>query len=240
VLVTDIPVNYRDVESIDPEYARNLQWILDNDITDLGLDLTFCLESNVFGVQEMTELKKDGASIPVTDENKTEYVQLVTELKMTRAIKPQIYSFLQGFHKFIPANLTKIFDEYELEILLSGLPDIDMEDWKSNTEYINYDTSEQIIQWFWEVLESMEREERVQILQFTTGSSRVPYGGFSQLRGGEAVQRFTISRDYSAENHLPSSSTCVNMLKLPQYDSKDTLRKNLKTAINCCTGFGMA
>lgn len=70
MLVTDIPVNYRDVESIDPEYARNLQWILDNDITDLGLDLTFCLESNVFGVQEMTELKKDGASIPVTDENK--------------------------------------------------------------------------------------------------------------------------------------------------------------------------
>lgn len=70
LVVSDIPVSYRDVESIDPEYARNLQWILDNDITELGLDLTFCVESNVFGVQEMTELKKDGASIQVTDENK--------------------------------------------------------------------------------------------------------------------------------------------------------------------------
>ena len=51
----------------------------------------------------------------------TEYVQLVTELRMTRAIRPQIHSFLQGFHKFIPPTLTKIFDEYELvSITLEG------------------------------------------------------------------------------------------------------------------------
>lgn len=67
-------MNYRDVESIDPEYARNLQWILDNDITELALDLTFSVENNVFGVQELTELKKDGASIPVTEDNKVGYI----------------------------------------------------------------------------------------------------------------------------------------------------------------------
>ena len=43
-----------------------------------------------------------------------EYVQLVTELRMTRAIQPQINAFLQGFHTFIPPALIQLFDEYEL------------------------------------------------------------------------------------------------------------------------------
>lgn len=43
-----------------------------------------------------------------------EYVQLVTELRMTRAIQPQINAFLQGFHMFIPPSLIQLFDEYEL------------------------------------------------------------------------------------------------------------------------------
>lgn len=63
-------MDYRDVESIDPEYARNLQWILDNDITELGLGLTFSVENNAFGAQELIDLKKDGAKISVTDKNK--------------------------------------------------------------------------------------------------------------------------------------------------------------------------
>lgn len=65
-----IPVNYQDVASIDPEYAKNLQWILDNDISDLGLELTFSVETDVFGAMEEVPLKPGGASILVTQENK--------------------------------------------------------------------------------------------------------------------------------------------------------------------------
>lgn len=73
-----IPVNYQDVASIDPEYAKNLQWILDNDISDLGLELTFSVETDVFGAMEEVPLKPVGASILVTQENKVS-IQVCSE-----------------------------------------------------------------------------------------------------------------------------------------------------------------
>ncbi|XP_053520806.1 E3 ubiquitin-protein ligase HACE1 isoform X3 [Artibeus jamaicensis] len=169
--ILGIPVNYQDVASIDPEYAKNLQWILDNDISDLGLELTFSVETDVFGAMEEVPLKPGGESILVTQNNKAEYVQLVTELRMTRAIQPQINAFLQGFHMFIPPSLIQLFDEFELELLLSGMPEIDVSDWIKNTEYTSgYEREDPVIQWFWEVVEDITPEERVLLLQFVTGS----------------------------------------------------------------------
>ncbi|CAI8035355.1 E3 ubiquitin-protein ligase HACE1, partial [Geodia barretti] len=67
---TGIPVSYRDVESIDPEYANNLQWLLDNEIDPLCLELTFSLDTDMFGKNEVIELKPGGSSISVSDANK--------------------------------------------------------------------------------------------------------------------------------------------------------------------------
>ncbi|XP_026140486.1 E3 ubiquitin-protein ligase HACE1 isoform X2 [Carassius auratus] len=240
--ILGIPVSYQDVSSIDPEYAKNLQWILDNDISDLGLELTFSVETDVFGTMEEVPLKPGGIAIQVTQDNKEEYVQLVTELRMTRAIQPQINAFLQGFHTFIPPSLIQLFDEYELELLLSGMPEIDVMDWKKNTEYTSgYDLQEPVIQWFWEVVENLTQEERVLLLQFVTGSSRVPHGGFAFLMGGSGLQKFTVAAVPYTSNLLPTSSTCINMLKLPEYPSKAVLRDRLLVALHCGSyGYTMA
>ncbi|XP_075961457.1 E3 ubiquitin-protein ligase HACE1 isoform X1 [Anarhichas minor] len=240
--ILGIPVNYQDVSSIDPEYGKNLQWILDNDISDLGLELTFSVETDVFGAMEEVPLKPGGTSILVTQDNKAEYVQLVTELRMTRAIQPQINGFLQGFHTFILPSLVQLFDEYELELLLSGMPEIDVQDWCRNTEYTSgYDTQEPVIQWFWEVVNSLSQEERVLLLQFVTGSSRVPHGGFAFLMGGSGLQKFTVAAVPFSSNLLPTSSTCINMLKLPEYPSQEVLRDRLLVALHCGSyGYTMA
>uniref|UniRef100_A0A4W5NML8 E3 ubiquitin-protein ligase HACE1 n=1 Tax=Hucho hucho TaxID=62062 RepID=A0A4W5NML8_9TELE len=240
--ILGIPVNYQDVSSIDPEYAKNLQWILDNDISDLGLELTFSVETDVFGAMEEVPLKPGGTSIIVTQDNKAEYVQLVTELRMTRAIQPQINAFLHGFHTFIPPSLIQLFDEYELELLLSGMPEIDVQDWHRNTEYTSgYDLEEPVIQWFWKVVESLTQEERVLLLQFVTGSSRVPHGGFAFLMGGSGLQKFTIASVPYTSNLLPTSSTCINMMKLPEYPSQEVLRDRLLVALHCGSyGYTMA
>ncbi|MBZ3877400.1 E3 ubiquitin-protein ligase HACE1, partial [Sciurus carolinensis] len=237
-----IPVNYQDVASIDPEYAKNLQWILDNDISDLGLELTFSVETDVFGAMEEVPLKPGGGGILVTQNNKAEYVQLVTELRMTRAIQPQINAFLQGFHMFIPPSLIQLFDEYELELLLSGMPEIDVSDWIKNTEYTSgYEREDPVIQWFWEVVEDITQEERVLLLQFVTGSSRVPHGGFANIMGGSGLQNFTIAAVPYTPNLLPTSSTCINMLKLPEYPSKEILKDRLLVALHCGSyGYTMA
>ncbi|KAI7908284.1 uncharacterized protein BX663DRAFT_482482 [Cokeromyces recurvatus] len=230
-------VDYRDVEALDPEYYKSLVWMLENDITDI-IDLTFSIETDYFGTKETVDLKPNGRNIPVTEENKHEYVALVTEQKLTTAIKDQINAFVQGFHDIIPAHLIQIFNEQELELLISGLPDIDIDDWKNNTEYQGYTSSSPPVQWFWRAVRSFDQEERAKLLQFATGTSKVPLEGFSQLQGSNGVQKFQIHKDFGGENRLPSAHTCFNQIDLPQYDSYESLRTNLFKAISeCSTGF---
>lgn len=87
---------------------------------------------------ETRDLKPNGREIPVTEANKREYVQLACQLKMTGSIRSQIKSFLEGFYDVIPKELISIFNEQELELLISGLPTIDIDDLKSNSEYHKY------------------------------------------------------------------------------------------------------
>ncbi|KAI9270590.1 hypothetical protein BDA99DRAFT_478483 [Phascolomyces articulosus] len=232
-------VDYKDVEAVDPEYYKSLVWMLDNDITDV-IDLTFSIETDDFGTTKVIDLKPGGRDIPVTEENKHEYVALVTEQKLTTAIKDQINAFLQGFHDVIPTSLIQIFNEQELELLISGLPDIDIDDWKNNTEYQGgYSHATPQVQWFWRAVRSFDQEERAKLLQFATGTSKVPLEGFAHLQGSGGVQKFQIHKDFGGDSRLPSAHTCFNQVDLPEYDSYESLRSNLFKAISeCSTGFG--
>ncbi|KAG2225111.1 hypothetical protein INT45_011794 [Circinella minor] len=232
-------VDYKDVEAVDPEYYKSLVWMLENDITDV-IDLTFSIETDDFGTTKVIDLKPGGRDIEVTEENKREYVSLVTEQKLTTAIKDQINAFLQGFHDIIPASLIQIFNEQELELLISGLPDIDIDDWKNNTEYQGgYSTGTPQVQWFWRAVRSFDQEERAKLLQFATGTSKVPLEGFAHLQGSGGVQKFQIHKDFGGDSRLPSAHTCFNQVDLPEYDSYESLRSNLFKAISeCSTGFG--
>ncbi|CAO3607400.1 unnamed protein product [Cunninghamella blakesleeana] len=231
-------VDYRDVEAIDPEYYKSLVWMLDNDITDV-IDLTFSMEMDDFGTTKTIDLKPGGRDLPVTEQNKREYVNLVTEQKLSSAIKDQINAFLQGFHDVIPATLIQIFNEQELELLISGLPDIDIDDWKNNTTYETYHANSPPVQWFWRAVRSFDQEERAKLLQFATGTSKVPLEGFAHLQGSGGVQKFQIHKDFGGDSRLPSAHTCFNQIDLPEYDCYESLRANLFKAINeCSTGFG--
>jgi len=107
-------VDMRDLESIDPEYHKSLQWMLDNDITDV-IDQEFTIEDDQFGEKKVVELKEGGAEISVTEENKEEYVRLVVGYRVENSIKDQIKSFLQGFYEVIPRKLVQIFEADQLE-----------------------------------------------------------------------------------------------------------------------------
>lgn len=146
-----------------------------------------------------------------------------------------------GFHDIIPKEIVAIFDEQELELLISGMPDIDLDDWRNNTEYRNYTASSPQIKWFWRAVRSFDAEEKAKLLQFATGTSKVPLNGFKELVGMHGVSRFTIHRDYGSKERLPSSHTCFNQIDLPEYDSYDTLRGSLLMAITeGKEGFGFA
>jgi E3 ubiquitin-protein ligase HUWE1 len=225
------------MEAVDPEFYKNLTWIVEHDITGV-LELTFSTETDEFGKMKVVDLKPNGRNIPVTEENKQEYVQLLTEHRMTTAIRQQIDAFLKGFYELLPQTLISIFNENELELLICGLPDIDVADLKANTDYVGFTLESPVIQWFWRAVQMMGQEERALLLQFVTGTSKVPLEGFKALRGVSGPQKFQIHKAYN-KNRLPTAHTCFNQLDLPEYDSFEELQKNLLLSIReGSEGFG--
>ncbi|XP_071657347.1 E3 ubiquitin-protein ligase HUWE1 isoform X2 [Patagioenas fasciata] len=234
-------VRYTDMESEDYHFYQGLVYLLENDVSTLGYDLTFSTEVQEFGVCEVRDLKPNGANVLVTEENKKEYVHLVCQMRMTGAIRKQLAAFLEGFYEIIPKRLISIFTEQELELLISGLPTIDIDDLKANTEYHKYQGNSIQIQWFWRALRSFDQADRAKFLQFVTGTSKVPLQGFAALEGMNGIQKFQIHRDDRSTDRLPSAHTCFNQLDLPAYESYEKLRHMLLLAIQeCSEGFGLA
>lgn len=234
------PVSLKDMESLDLDYYKSLIWILENDITDI-IEETFSLETDDYGEHKVVELIPGGSQIQVTEENKQEYVKKIVEYKLHLSVKEQMDNFLQGFYALIPRELISIFDEQELELLISGLPDLDVDDWRNNTNYVNYTPNCKQVNYFWRAVRSFDAEERAKLLQFVTGTSKVPLNGFKELTGVSGICKFSIHRDYGPTDRLPSSHTCFNQLNMPSYNSYDTLRGSLLLAINeGHEGFGIA
>ncbi|XP_064168117.1 E3 ubiquitin-protein ligase NEDD4-like isoform X3 [Anguilla rostrata] len=229
------PIALQDMESVDSEYFNSLNWILENDPTDL--DLRFTVDEELFGQTHQHELKPGGVDIVVTDKNKKEYIHLVIQWRFVNRIQKQMTAFKEGFYELIPLDLIKIFDENELELLMCGLGDVDVNDWRENTKYKNgYCANQPVIQWFWKAVLLMDAEKRIRLLQFVTGTSRVPMNGFAELYGSNGPQLFTIEQ-WGTPDKLPRAHTCFNRLDLPPYESFEELREKLHIAIENAQGF---
>ncbi|XP_069483153.1 E3 ubiquitin-protein ligase NEDD4-like isoform X9 [Ambystoma mexicanum] len=228
-------ITLKDMESVDSEYYNSLKWILENDPTEL--DLMFCIDEENFGQTYQVDLKPNGSDLVVTNENKREYIDLVIQWRFVNRVQKQMNAFLEGFTELIPIDLIKIFDENELELLMCGLGDVDVNDWRQHTIYKNgYCPNHPVIQWYWKAVLLMDAEKRIRLLQFVTGTSRVPMNGFAELYGSNGPQLFTIEQWGSPEK-LPRAHTCFNRLDLPPYDSFEDLRERLLMAVENAQGF---
>ena len=139
-------VNYQDMEDLDPDFYKNLKSLMDINLNESELhEYYFAYEEEEFGIKTIKELEPGGMQKRVTEDNKMEYIQLLCHMKMTQNITSQTSSFLEGFHDLIPKPMIAIFDSKELELLISGLPEIDIEDLKNNTEYHNYTKDSPVI-----------------------------------------------------------------------------------------------
>ncbi|KAB0344288.1 hypothetical protein FD754_021214 [Muntiacus muntjak] len=229
------PITLHDMESVDSEYYNSLRWILENDPTEL--DLRFVIDEELFGQTHQHELKNGGSEIVVTNKNKKEYIYLVIQWRFVNRIQKQMAAFKEGFFELIPQDLIKIFDENELELLMCGLGDVDVNDWRDHTKYKNgYSINHQVIQWFWKAVLMMDSEKRIRLLQFVTGTSRVPMNGFAELYGSNGPQSFTVEQ-WGTPEKLPRAHTCFNRLDLPPYESFEELWDKLQMAIENTQGF---
>ena len=220
------------MEAIDPDYYKNLKMILEYNLEDIGLELTFSTEAHSFGRSQTIDLIPNGRNIKVTEDTKERYVSLVCQYRMTTAIEKQINAYLQGFYELIKPELISVFTAKELELLISGLPDIDIHDLKKNTEYQGYRATDKEIGWFWNIMFTLNKSEKAAFLQFTTGSSKVPLNGFAELQGMRGIQKFSIHKVGGGPNGaLMSAHTCFNTLDLPVYVSEEVMKEKLLLAI---------
>uniref|UniRef100_A0AAG5DXG0 E3 ubiquitin-protein ligase n=1 Tax=Anopheles atroparvus TaxID=41427 RepID=A0AAG5DXG0_ANOAO len=229
------PIELKDMEAVDTEYYNSLVWIKEYDPCELAL--TFCVDEETFGATSQRELKPNGSDISVTEENKDEYIKLVIEWRFVSRVQEQMSAFLDGFGSLVPLNLLKIFDENELELLMCGIQSIDLRDWKRNTLYKgDYYPNHLVIQWFWRAVLSFSNEMRARLLQFVTGTSRVPMNGFKELHGSNGPQMFTIEK-WGTPDNFPRAHTCFNRLDLPPYESYLQLKDRLVQAVEGSQGF---
>ncbi|KAI0283258.1 HECT-domain-containing protein [Russula brevipes] len=229
-------VTLADLESVDAELHRGLTWMLENDITDIIYE-TFTTMEERFGEMVTIDLKPGGEDVPVTEVNKKEYVDLVVEYRISKRVKEQFDAFMSGFSELIPQELINVFDERELELLIGGMSEIDVDDWTKFTDYRGYEVNDEVIQWFWKCVRSWPPERKSRLLQFATGTSRIPVNGFKDLQGSDGPRRFTIEKA-GDPNQLPKSHTCFNRIDLPPYKDYASLEKKLTLAVEETVGFG--
>ncbi|XP_041044926.1 NEDD4-like E3 ubiquitin-protein ligase WWP1 isoform X3 [Carcharodon carcharias] len=227
----------KDLESIDPEFYNSLIWIRDNNIEECGLEMYFAVDMEILGKVTSHELKQGGSNILVTEENKEEYIGLMAEWRFSRGVEEQTRAFLDGFNEVVPLQWLQYFDEKELEVMLCGMQEVDLTDWQRNTVYRHYTRNSKQIIWFWQFVKEMDNEVRLRLMQFVTGTCRLPLGGFAELLGSNGPQKFCIEK-VGKETWLPRSHTCFNRLDLPPYKSYEQLKEKLLFAIEETEGFG--
>ncbi|URE02387.1 HECTc [Musa troglodytarum] len=232
-----------DLPSLDPELYRHLLFLkhYKGDVSEL--ELYFVAVNNEYGEQTEEELIPGGKDMRVTKDNAIAFIHLVANYRLNFQIRTQSLHFLRGFQQLIQKEWIEMFNEHEIQLFISGsLESMNVDDLRSNTLYTGgYHHEHQVIEMFWEVLKSFSLEYQKKFLRFVTGCSRGPLLGFKYLEPKFCIQR-AAPLDVTEEHlgRLPTSATCMNLLKLPPYASKEQMRTKLIYSISADAGFDLS
>uniref|UniRef100_A0A665X5I4 Ubiquitin-protein ligase E3C n=1 Tax=Echeneis naucrates TaxID=173247 RepID=A0A665X5I4_ECHNA len=237
LLGTSADVDIHHLASLDPEMYRNLLFLksYEGDVEELGLNFT--VVNNDLGEAQVVELKAGGKDIPVTTANRIAYIHLVADYRLNKQIRPHCLAFRQGLANVVNLEWLRMFDQQEIQVLISGahVP-ICLDDLKKFTNYSGgYSATHPVIQIFWEVVEGFTDEEKRKLLKFVTSCSRPPLLGFKEL-----YPAFCIHNGGNDLDRLPTASTCMNLLKLPEFCDQHLMRNKLLYAIESSAGFELS
>ncbi|XP_018409502.1 PREDICTED: ubiquitin-protein ligase E3C [Nanorana parkeri] len=237
LLGTSADVDIHHLASLDPEMYKNLLFLksYEGDVEELGLNFT--VVNNDLGEAQVVELKLGGKDIPVTSANRIAYIHLVADYRLNKQIRQHCMAFRQGLANVVNLEWLRMFDQQEIQVLISGAQvPICLDDLKSFTNYSGgYSADHPVIKIFWRVVENFTDEEKRKLLKFVTSCSRPPLLGFKEL-----YPAFCIHNGGSDLERLPTASTCMNLLKLPEFYDENLMRSKLLYAIECAAGFELS
>lgn len=223
-----------DLKISHPDLAQGLEKLLH---FEGNVEEVFCrvfqIEYEKFGEKVVVDLKENGGEIPLTNENRKEYVDLYVKWVLQDSIANQFQSFKRGFDLVTADSSLMLFEPEEIELLVCGSPQLDFKELEESTAYEGGFTKDSnVIKNFWSIVHEFDEEQKKKLLFFATGSDRVPVGGLSKLQ-------FVIVKNGTDDTRLPTAHTCFNVLMLSEYSSKEKLKERLLTAIQNSEGFGM-
>nr|CAH7726842.1 unnamed protein product [Callosobruchus chinensis] len=229
--------SFEDLQDWNPVLYNSLKQMLeysDSDLEDTFMQTFRISYQDVFGSTIDYDLKDKGDEINVTQENKYEFVDLYANFLLNKSVEKQFHAFYKGFQMVVDESpLELLFRPEEIELLICGSKNFDFDELEHSTEYDGgYTKQSQIIKDFWSIVHALPIEDKRKLLQFATGSDRVPVGGLSRLK-------LVIAKNGPDCDRLPTAHTCFNVLLLPEYADKEKLRDRLLKAINYSKGFGM-
>jgi len=229
-----------DLQGLDAQLyssLRKLKAMSEPDEID-ALGLTFAVDKRVYGEVRSVELVPGGSSMAVTAENKMRFVYLLSDYYLRAQMARQAQAFQRGMWSMVPPQWLRMFAADELRLLLSGSPRVNLADLQAHTHYASgYSAQHEVIQWFWQVLGELTPEQVGLFLRFCTSCSRAPLLGFGSLVPGFCIQRVNADE---GEQNLPTAATCMNLLRMPRFSSKQKLKDKLLYAItNASTGFAL-
>ncbi|KAK9471927.1 uncharacterized protein V1510DRAFT_436889 [Dipodascopsis tothii] len=227
------PCGFDDLWSMDPELYRGLVKLKNypGDFDDLGLAFT---TTDVHG--RTVELGRGGASVAVTRANRLRYIHDVAHYKLNRQVHRQATAFLRGLTDLVARGWLSMFLPAEIQVLISGEPGpIDISDWRRHTVYGGFDDADPTIGYFWDLMAELSDTDARAVLKFVTSVDKAPLQGFNALS-----PYFTIRNAGPDEERLPTTSTCVNLLKLPRYTTRARLRDKLMYSVKSGAGFDLS
>jgi ubiquitin-protein ligase E3 C len=244
-----------DLKNFDTEYYKNLTKLLTLPADQIVMsDLTFELTLGTGAASRTIDLVPDGRNKCVTKQNVIQYVHLVAHQRLNVQGSLQTRAFLRGFRDLVPAAWVRLFSSYELQKLISGddsIRGMDVASLQQAMQYGGgYHPSQPVVQWFWEIMFELTPDQQRKFLKFVTSCSRQPLLGFSSLEPAPCIQQVRLPEALFADGvdeasmakrtPLPTSSTCMNLLKLPNYRSKQLMRQKLLAAIEAGAGFELS
>ncbi|XP_011505541.1 PREDICTED: probable E3 ubiquitin-protein ligase HERC4 [Ceratosolen solmsi marchali] len=227
-------VGLTDIKSMSPVLARSLQNILDYE--EENLEATFALNfevsRQVFGEEKVYELIPNGSKIPVTMNNKKQFVELYVDYILNKSVDSHFKAFYKGFHKVCGGRVLELFHSDELMAVVIGNEEYDWQKLEQNAIYKEgYTKEDPTVILFWKVFHELSLEQKKKFLLFLTGSDRIPLQGMKAIK--IAIQPM------SDDKMLPVAHTCFNLLDLPRYQTRDRLRHKLLQAIQQTQGFSL-
>ncbi|CAO3612543.1 unnamed protein product [Cunninghamella blakesleeana] len=233
----DQDVELGDLAVFQPSLVNGLTQLLDFDVGDDGNDVeevfcrSFVVELDIYGERKTYPLIENGDQIMVNNHNRQEFVDLYVDYILNKSVEHQFGAFKRGFYHMCGGNALSLFRPEEIELIVRGSEEpLNVELLQSRTEYHGFDSSDQTIIFFWDIVKNMDPYMQRKLLMFVTACDRIPVTGSNQIL-------FQITCGGEDTGRLPSAHTCFNQLILYRYKTQEKLQKLLEMAVFESQGF---